>query len=42
LRIPALTDAEGWQVLHYLAGFSQAVDTSIAAIEALQLHREPE
>ena len=43
LRIAALTDAESWQVLHYLAGFSpQAVDMAITAIKALQLHREAE
>jgi len=43
LRIAALTDAERWQVLHYLVGFSpQAVDMAITAIKALQLHREAE
>ena len=43
LRIAALTDAESWQVLHYLAGVSpQAVDMAITAIKALQLHREAE
>ena len=43
LRIAALTDAESWQVLHYLAGLSpQAVDMAITAIKALQLHREAE
>ena len=43
LRIAALTDAESWQVLHYLVGFSpQAVDMAITAIKALQLHREAE
>jgi hypothetical protein len=41
LRIAALTDAESWQVLHYLAGLSpQAVDMAITAIKALQLHQE--
>jgi hypothetical protein len=41
LRIAALTDAESWQVLHYLAGLSpQVVDIAITAIKALQLHRE--
>ncbi len=43
MRIAALTDAESWQVLHYLAGFSpQAVDMAITAIKALQLRREAE
>jgi hypothetical protein len=41
LRIAALTDAESWRVLHYLAGLSpQAVDMAITAIKALQLHQE--
>lgn len=43
LRIAALTDAESWQVLHYLAGLSpQAVDMAITAVKVLQLHREAE
>jgi hypothetical protein len=43
LRIAALTDAESWQVLHYLAGLSpQAVDMAITAIKALRPHREAE
>jgi hypothetical protein len=43
LRIAALTDAESWQVLHYLAGFSpQTVDMAVTAIKAMQLHREAE
>ena len=43
LRIAVLTDAESWQVLHYLAGLSpQTVDMAITAIKALQLHRGAE
>jgi len=43
LRIATLTDAESWQVLHYLVGLSpQAVDMAISFIKAQQLHRETE
>jgi hypothetical protein len=41
VRVATLTDAESQQVLQYLAGFSPvAVDMAIAAVKALQLHRD--
>ena len=40
-RRATLTDAESQQVLQYLAGFSPvALDMAIAAVKALQLHRD--
>ena len=40
-RVATLTDAESQQVLQYLAGFSPVeVDMAIAAVKALQLHRD--
>jgi hypothetical protein len=41
VRVATLTDAESQQVLQYLAGFTPvAVDMAIAAVKALQLHRD--
>jgi hypothetical protein len=42
MRVATLTDAESQQVLQYLAGFNPAaVDMAIAAVRAMQLHRDP-